>query len=91
MDNKKNKAITEIFEICMNKNNLLFDNDLVKQVCNKHNVGNPFDTTKSDRSDKLPEVLREKDYFIVHLGEGGKLEPEGIYSLSESDVVRVHR
>ena len=68
---KKQEVIKEIFEICRNKGSYIFDNDLVKVISKKIGVGNPFDVTKLDNTDKFPETLIENDYFIIHLG-GGK-------------------
>ncbi len=67
---KKQLVISEVFEYCSKTNNLIFDNKLVKEISKKHNFANPFDATKFDNSDKLPDILKEKDYFILHLGEG---------------------
>lgn len=78
MDNKKHKVITEIFQLCVSRNNLIFDNNLVKEICKKHKFGNPFDATKIDSSDELPTSLKEEDYFIVHLGEGRHAFVRGI-------------
>ena len=78
MDNKKHKVITEIFKMCESSKDLIFDNDMVKSVCHKHKFGNPFDATKLDSSEELPPILKEKDYFIVHLGEGRHKFVKGI-------------
>lgn len=78
MDNKKHRAIAEIFKVCESRKDLIFDNNLVKSVCQKHNFKNPFDATKLDSSNKLPAILKEKDYFIVHLGKGKHKFVKGI-------------
>lgn len=78
MDNKKHRAIAEIFKVCESRKDLIFDNNLVKSVCQKHKFGNPFDATKLDSSNKLPAILKEKDYFIVHLGKGKHKFVKGI-------------
>ena len=70
MGNKKQKVITEIFKICMKKNNFTFHNELVKKVSKKHNFGNPFDATKLDSLNKFPDILIKNDYFIIHKGGG---------------------
>ncbi len=68
---KKKEVIERIFRICQKKNDFTFDNSLVKQMANEVGLANPFDATKWDHSEKLPEILKEHDYFIIHLG-GGK-------------------
>lgn len=78
MASKKEKVILEIFESCMKEKRLVFDNDLVKRISKKHEFGNPFDATKIDNSDELPDLLKEADYFIVHLGEGRHQFVKGI-------------
>ena len=67
---KKQEVITEIFNICQKTNNYEFDNDLVKTISKKIGFGNPFDATKLDNTRIFPEILVEKDYFIIHLGSG---------------------
>ncbi len=79
MGNKKQEVILDLFnEVRVKKRELVFDNDLVKQICLKHKFGNPFDATKIDSSDELPAPLKEEDYFIVHLGEGRHKFVKGI-------------
>jgi len=58
---------------------LIFDNDLVKAVTGK-TFSNQFDATKFDRSEVLPQVLRDEDYFVVHLGQGKHQFVKGIKS-----------
>lgn len=67
----KQDVITELFKRCKQKNDFVFDNALVKQVCREYNFGNPFDATKLDDTSKFPQILLDEDYFILHLG-GGK-------------------
>ncbi len=33
-------------------------------------MGNPFDVTKIDNKEKLPEILRKNDFAVIHLGSG---------------------
>ena len=48
---------------------LVFDNQLVKQLSGT-SFSNQFDVTKVDTSARLPQVLRDNDFFIAHLGGG---------------------
>lgn len=69
-ESKKDQVIEELFKICKRKNNFVFHNDLVKDVCKKIGFGNPFDVTKLDNKTKLPEILVEHDYGVIHIGSG---------------------
>lgn len=62
--------LTEIFLDCQKSGNYIFDNELVKSISKKYNFGNPFDATKVDNKNKLPEILLENDYALIHLGSG---------------------
>ncbi len=75
---RKQDAITEIFKICKQKGNFVFDNMLVKQVCKEYGFGNPFDATKLDDTSKFPQILFDEDYFILHLGMGRHKFVKGI-------------
>ena len=70
MANKKSQVIEELFKICTERKNYEFHNDLVKDVSKKFGFGNPFDATKLDNKTKLPEILVENDYAIIHIGSG---------------------
>ncbi|MCC6844817.1 MAG: hypothetical protein IT283_00710 [Bacteroidetes bacterium] len=69
-ESKKDQVIEELFKICKRKNNFVFHNDLVKDVCKKIGFGNPFDVTKLDNKTKLPDILVEHDYGVIHIGSG---------------------
>ncbi len=75
---KKHKVITEIFEICKKRKKYSFDNNLVKKISQKYKLGNPFDVTKIDNKEKLPQILIENDYAIMHLGNGNHQFIKGI-------------
>lgn len=74
----KQDVITEIYHICKKREDFIFDNELVKRVCKKYKFGNPFDATKLDDTSKFPPILRNEDYFILHLGEGKHKFVKGI-------------
>lgn len=78
MKGKKNQVIEEIFKICRKKNNYIFHNDLVKDVCKKVGFGNPFDVTKLDNKTKLPSILIKNDYAIIHRGSGNHQFIKGV-------------
>ena len=55
-----------------------FDNKLVKSASQECGFGNPFDATKIDHSHVLPEIYREKDKCLIHLGRGRHAIVDGI-------------
>lgn len=65
----KKQTLMKVYEHCVEKGNFKFGNSLVKQLTGT-DFANQFDATKIDTSAVLPEELREKDMFIVHLGRG---------------------
>lgn len=67
---KKSDTLELLFEQCQQTGSYEFDNDQVKRACRKTGFKNPFDVTKADHSVKLPEVVRQAGYCVVHLGEG---------------------
>jgi hypothetical protein len=77
-DSKKDQVIEELFKICKRKDNFVFHNDLVKDICKKVGFGNPFDVTKLDNKTKLPAILVENDYAIIHIGSGSHKFIKGI-------------
>jgi hypothetical protein len=52
------------------KNDFGSHNNTVKDVCKEIGLGNPFDATKLDNKTKLPEILLENDYAVIHIGDG---------------------
>jgi len=75
---KKKLVIEEIFKICCRQKQFIFHNNLVKEVCKAVGFGNPFDATKFDNRNKLPPILIENDYALIHLGEGNHMFVKGI-------------
>ena len=77
-DGKKQAVITDIYKYCSENNKIIFDNETVKEFSKVHGFGNPFDATKLDDSQDLPQILIENDMFIIHLGEGKHRFVKGI-------------
>ncbi|MDR2651051.1 MAG: hypothetical protein LBC68_01875 [Prevotellaceae bacterium] len=69
-ESKKKLVIEKLFNICKRKNDFVFHNDIVKDICREIGFGNPFDVTKLDNKTKLPDILIENDYAIIHIGSG---------------------
>lgn len=67
----KKDIILKIFEECKNQNCYVFDNEKVKDIVKKLNSKtNPYDMTKIDQLEKLPQFLQENNWSIVHIGNG---------------------
>jgi hypothetical protein len=75
---KKQDTLAAIFEHCLNKGDMNFHNDLTKEICKETKFANPFDVTHIDNSDKLPENMQIRDYFVVNLGKGWHRFVKGI-------------
>ncbi len=78
---KKQEVIDEIFKLCKMKDDYIFHNELVKDISKKIKFGNPFDITKIDCKEKLPDILRDNDYGLIHLGNGYHKFVKGINNL----------
>ncbi len=76
--NKKDQVLTELFEICQKRGNYIFHNDLVKDVSKRVGFGNPSDATKIDNKDRLPQILLDNDFAVIHLGNGNHQFIKGI-------------
>jgi len=50
----------------------------VKEISKKIGFGNPFDATKLDNKNLLPEIMIENDYALIHLGGGNHQFIKGI-------------
>lgn len=78
----KKDIITELFKLCENRNDFVFNNDEVKEILVKlKSSTNPYDMTKLDDTSKLPDILLENNYCIVHLGNGRHKFIKGINNI----------
>lgn len=66
----KKQVLVELYKRCQSSNEFVFDNNLVKEVCKEIGFGNPFDVTKIDRSNILPQELIDADITVIHVGRG---------------------
>lgn len=66
----KKKVLEALFLFCQERNDMTFTNDEVKYIAAKLHFGNPFDVTKVDSRQGLPESIRAKGYCIAHIGKG---------------------
>lgn len=70
MPSKKTMVLERLYEICKERGEYEFDNNLVKQISSQIGFGNPFDATKIDNKNGLPQRLLNEDVAILHLGDG---------------------
>jgi hypothetical protein len=77
-ESKKNKVIECLFKHCQETEDFVFHNNNVKDICKRLDFGNPFDVTKLDNKSKLPNILKENDCAIVHIGNGNHKFVKGI-------------
>lgn len=75
---KKQRVLLSLFQQCQSRQNMTFDNQMVRQVAAQEGFKNPFDVTKVDHSALLPNAMRNADYYIVHLGQGRHRFVKGI-------------
>ena len=68
--NKKQRIISKMYAKCKERGDMAFSNQDVRDVCDHVGFGNQYDATKWDHSDKLPDVLKNDDMFVMHLGDG---------------------
>ena len=59
-----------MFRHCRSKGNFEFNKDLIKEEAKNIGFGNPYDVTKIDQSNILPDEIRDAGYCIVLLGHG---------------------
>ncbi len=89
---KKQDVLGRLFRICQARGDLVFDNDLVKEVCQEIGFKNPFDATKVDRTDLYPDVMQQGGgYFVIHLGEGRhQFVPNQALAYHQFEVIEPH-
>lgn len=66
---KKTQVLLRLLEICQEKDDFKFHNDQVKDIARQVGFGNPFDATKLDNLDLLPQELLDLDLAVIHLGK----------------------
>jgi hypothetical protein len=81
-ESKKRQLITEIFEglraIDKRSDILPFNNETVKEVSTRVRFRNPFDATKFNTYESLPECLKQEGFIVVHLGRGNHAFVRGV-------------
>jgi len=95
MAGKKEKLVEAIFNHCLAEGgDMSFDSDLIKRLSLKFKFKNHNDAVSLDQTKKLPAVMKQNDYGLVHLGQGRHRFVRGISSLfhefepiSEADEV----
>lgn len=75
----KRKVLREIYHRCQMAGDFEFANGLVKEVCKEIGFGNPFDATKIDRCELLPQELIAQDIGLIHVGKGKHRFVKGLH------------
>lgn len=70
---------------------MTFNNDTVKRISVEQKFGNPFDVTKLDNTDKLPQFMKDNNLCVLHLGSGNHRFIKGINILYHKfDPIQEH-
>jgi hypothetical protein len=67
---RKQRVFDVLFQQYLHVGNPIFTNNDVKRACHQVGFGNPFDATKVDTREGLPQSMRTQNYCIAHLGGG---------------------
>jgi hypothetical protein len=65
---KKKEILEKLFKHCRERNNFVFNNEVVRELSGTKT--NHFDITKLDNTRRLPDILLENDFAVIHLGGG---------------------
>lgn len=67
---KKKETLWALYRSCKESGQYVFDNKKVREICNQTGFSNPFDVTKIDSSELLPDQVFDDGYCVVHLEAG---------------------
>ena len=67
---KKKQVLANLFSSALNTGNMFFGHAELVHASQAVQFRNHNDAVKIDRSSLLPDSMREKDYYLIHLGEG---------------------
>lgn len=81
---KKKEVLKELYYACNQRNNFIFNNEEVKKVSLQIGFSNPFDATKLDSKEKLPQYFIDNDIAVIHLGNGFHKFISGLNSVYHS-------
>lgn len=91
MENRKSQVLLRLLTWCKANNTMIFHNDKVKEFACEVGFGNPFDVTKLDNLNLLPQHLRDLDLAVIHLGRGNHAFVEGIRHIYHPFEAIIHR
>lgn len=77
-ESKKKQVLADLFGRCGDRGNMVFTNQEVAESSRRIGFGNPYDAVKIDQLSKLPDVMREADFTLLHLGEGNHMFIRGL-------------
>lgn len=67
---RKQQVLETLFQECQQRGNMEFTNEDVRRVALRVGFGNPFDATKVDTREILPDSIRQQGYCLAHIGRG---------------------
>lgn len=82
--NRKHEVLHGLYDWCVAHGAMTFSNEVVKDAAKTCGFGNPFDATKLDNTDKLPQFMKDNDVCILHFGGGNHRFIKGIHILYHS-------
>lgn len=78
---KKAQVLLKLLAWCQAHKTLVFHNNQVKAFAQEVGFGNPFDVTKLDNLELLPQELRDLDLAVIHLGRGNHAFVKGTHHI----------
>lgn len=88
---KKTLILRELFESCnINEDVLIFSNDKIKEISLKHKFKNPFDVTKIDNVDVLPDEMVNDGFKMILYDKYCSyiIRRNGFYHFIETDNIQ---
>ena len=61
---KKKETLLALYRSCKESGQYVFDNNKVREICNQTGFSNPFDVTKIDSSELLPDQVIDNGYYV---------------------------
>lgn len=77
-EGKKKQLLADLFERCRARGDMTFTNKEVSEAAKRLEFRNPYDAVKIDQISKLPDIMRDADSMLVHLGSGGYMFIRGL-------------
>ena len=60
----------DLFNKCLARNDMVFTSRELREISARFKFGNAYDAVKIDNLSKLPELLLNNDWYLIHRGKG---------------------